>query len=123
MKSTAIVALLGCASAIQINSEFRPNPTQSPWAAKPAKPATWTNATAAFKPFDKFSAYYEREVPSIYSAEADDRLMNSLISTYSIEQKNPETGAPSGRFFLNKKGALQVAQEVAKTHFGFSGEK
>ena len=123
MKSTAIVALLGCASAISTNMEFRPNPTQSPWAAKAAKPAPWTNATGAFKPFDKMSAYYERTVPGIYSAEADDRLMNSLIGTYSIEQKNPATGEPTGRFFLNKKGALGVATEVAKTHFGFTGEK
>ena len=122
MKSTAIVALLGCASAISINSEYRPNPTQSPWSAKSAKPAPVTAVTGAFQYHDKFHTDYERTVPEKYTAEKDDRLMNSIIDVYSVEQKNG-AGEPTGNFFLNKKGALGVATEVAKTHFDFTGEK
>lgn len=114
MKSTAIAALLGCASAIQINSEFRPNPTQSPWAAKPTKPSKWTNITAGFQ---TWTPYYDRQVPAQWTAETDDRLMNSIVSKYAVEEKNPDTGAPAGRFFLSKKAAGKIADEVSGTYF------
>ena len=114
MKSTVIAALLGCASAIQINQEYRPNPAQSPWAAKKTDPPKWTNVTGGFM---AWSPYYDRTVPSQFTAETDDRLMNSLISKYAVEQKNKNTGNPDGRFFLAKKGAQKVADEVASTYF------
>jgi hypothetical protein len=122
MKSTAIACLLGCASAIQINSEYRPNVTQSPWAAKAEKPAAKTSISGAFQSHEKFTSDYERTVPAKYTQESDDRLMNSLIGEYALEQKDKD-GLPVGKFFLDKKGGKRVATEVARNNFGFSGEK
>ena len=47
--------------------------------------------------------------------------MNSLISKYALEGKS--NGQPNGVFFLDKKGAAGVANEVIDTHFGYKGEK
>jgi hypothetical protein len=120
MKQFAIAALLGVTSAVQLSSEYRPNPAQSPWAAT-TKPGTTNAITGAYQPKDKFVTLYERVMPSQFTEESDDRLMNSLIGTYSVEGKT--NGAPNGKFYLTKKGALQVAGEVCETHFGFKGEK
>ena len=100
MKSTAIAALIGCTSAIQIDSEYRPNPTQSPWAAKPAAPSKWNHITGGFMAWTPF---YDREVPAKYTAETDDRLMNSIVSKYAVEEKDKTSGLPAGKFFLSKK--------------------
>ena len=39
---------------------------------------------------------YERKVPERFSGEGDDRLMNSVISKYAIEMKDPVTRKPNG---------------------------
>ena len=120
MKQFVIAALLGFISqsdAVQMNSEYRPNPAQSPWAAK-SKPGAKNAITGGFV---TNAPYYDRVVPFNYTAESDDRLMNSLISAYSTEGNTG--GAPNGKFFLTKKNARAVASEVAGTHFGFKGEK
>lgn len=57
----------------------------------------------------------------MFSSEADDRLMNSLIGVYAIEGN--ENGVPDGRFFLTKKNARAVAGEVVESHFGFKGDE
>jgi hypothetical protein len=67
------------------------------------------------------NADYSRTVPATYSEEKDDRLMNSLIQNYATEGNT--AGAPNGKFYLTKKDALGVADEVAQTHLGLSGTK
>lgn len=47
--------------------------------------------------------------------------MRSLIKTYAIEQRD-SNGTPSGNFYLDKKGAQKVANEVVGTHFQFTGD-
>lgn len=103
MKQFAIAALLSFTSAVKVTEEYRPNPVQSPWAAKakPGPPAT--AITGAYNPKDKFASFYTRTVPERFTKESDDRLMNSLISNYAVEGKS--NGAPNGKFFLTKKGA------------------
>ena len=66
---------------------------------------------------------YKREVPDRFSSESDDRLMNSAISKYAIEMKDPVTKKPNGQFFLDRSGAEAIAREVIHTHLGFSGQK
>jgi hypothetical protein len=102
MKQFVIAALLGFTLAVQLSEEYRPNPLQSPWAAK-SKPGPTNAITGAYQPKDKFAAYYTRVVPERFTKESDDRLMNSLISNYAVEGKT--NGAPNGKFFLTKKGA------------------
>lgn len=46
---------------------------------------------------------YDRKVPSKYTTERDDRLMNSIISNYAREIK--VNGQLTGQFFLNKQDA------------------
>lgn len=60
-------------------------------------------------------------MPARFTEEKDDRLMNSIISKYALEGKSD--GVPNGKFFLDKKAAAAVADEVVDTHFGFKGEK
>jgi len=77
-----------------MSQDYRPNPAQSPWAAK-TKPGKTTPITDAFK---LGVAYYDRAVPDKYSEESDDRLMNSLIGSYAVEGNTD--GTPNGKFFL-----------------------
>ena len=100
---------------------FRPNAVQSPWAAKPEDAPPKTKITDAFAPGFSGSAYYEREVPDNFSGPADDRLMNSLISRYSLEGNT--NGEPNGHFYLTKEGTRAVSKEVINTHLGFEGAK
>lgn len=104
-------------------NEYRPpNAVVAPWSAKP-KPAAQTTLTGAYTPGLNYGAdwNYTRKVPEHFTAESDDRLMNSLISKYSLEGK--KNGAPTGKFYLDKKAMRAVSKEVVGTHFGFKGKK
>jgi hypothetical protein len=46
----------------------------------------------------------------MYTQEGDDRLMNSLISKYSIEEN--DEGVPTGNFYLDLPAAYAVSHEV-----------
>jgi len=72
-----------------------------------------------FRLEDHASVFYDRVVPEQFTQEKDDRLMNSLISKYSVEGN--DAGTPTGDFYLDRKGARAVASEVVGTHFGFTG--
>lgn len=114
----AVAVLLGFASVSQA-IKFRPDPTQSPWAAK-------TEEVKVNKITDGFSAHkdyegYERVVPAIYDTEADDRLMHSLIKNYATEGRGAD-GNGNGKFYLTKADALLVAGEIANTHLGLKGD-
>jgi hypothetical protein len=74
-----------------------------------------------FRLEDHASVFYNRVVPGQFTEEKDDRLMNSLISKYSIEGNDMDQ--PTGQFYLDKDGAKAVCQEVVQTHFGFHGAK
>ena len=118
MKYYTLIALLGLTNCIKldrhelvgVNNElnFRPNPVQSPWAAKPKDPDT-NDITGGYTAHDHGSAYYTREVPDRFSGEEDDRLMWSLISKYTIEGND---GGPNGKFWLTLKGAEAIGKEV-----------
>ena len=81
--------------------------------AKPTKPAGYEEIPA----FHADAAYgegYSRYVPVQYREMRDDRLMNSLISTYAREVKRD--GKLTGQLFLNHDDASAVAAEVTKSH-------
>ena len=61
-------------------------------------------------------------MPERFSEERDDRLMNSLIQNYAIEMKDKD-GNPTGHFFCDRDGALDVSKEVANTHFSKDAAK
>ena len=116
----ATAVLLGFVSQTEA-IKFRPNPVQSPWAATPA-PAAPTKIDGGFKSWMVgHKPDYERITPDVYGTEADDRLMNSLISKYATEGNT--AGAPNGKFYLERKDAMDVASEVAETHLGLKGDK
>ena len=98
---------------------MRPDPAQSPWAAKPATPPPATKITGGF-PADWESQHlnYEREVPDKYNA---DLFMKSLVATYAIEGKAAD-GSKNGHFFMTKGTTEAAAQEVVGTHLHLSGE-
>ena len=66
---------------------------------------------------------YKREVPERFSGAGDDRLMNSIISKYAIEMKDPVTKKPNGHFFLDRSGAEAIAREVIHVNMNLSGQK
>jgi len=65
---------------------------------------------------------YNRTIPYQFTEERDDRLMNSLIKSYALEQKD-DNGRPSGHMFLDKAGAMKASDEVVHTHFQYNDEQ
>ena len=64
---------------------------------------------------------YSRNVPEQFTAERDDRLMNSLIQNYAREIK--QDGKLTGAYFCNKDDAFAASTEVVSTHFKYTLEK
>lgn len=106
--------------AAQMTSEFRPNPAQAPWAAKP-NPAGKSAITGAYRVYDSGSDYYSRKTPEHFSAPSDDLLMRSLIQNYAVEGRG--ANGPTGKFYLDKNGAAAAAEEITRTHLGYKGQK
>jgi hypothetical protein len=113
----AVAVLLGFVSKTEA-IKFRPDPVQSPWAAK-SSPSPSTKISGGFGPHMAGNADYTRTVPALYQEEKDDRLMNSLIQNYATEGNT--AGQPNGKFYLTKADAINVADEVARTHLQLSG--
>jgi hypothetical protein len=61
-------------------------------------------------------------MPTRFTQESDDRLMNSLIGRYSLEFRKPD-GSGSHIFFLNEEGALAVATEAMSTAYHWDTKK
>lgn len=57
---------------------------------------------------------YSRNMPSRFSEERDDRLMNSMVGAYAREIFHD--GKPTGHLFLNKADARAAADEVIRDH-------
>lgn len=103
---------------IKSNLRFRPDPAQSPWAAKPA-PGDKNDITGGFTVADIGSDYYSRTVPALYgSTEKDDLLMRSAIENYAVEGKGDD-GAPNGKFFITRADMNGLADEVIMNNLGF----
>ena len=102
----ACIALIASVSAINTGRFMTEE-------ARPAKPAGYEEIPA----FHASAAYgdgYTRVVPVQYREMRDDRLMNSLISSYAREVKRD--GKLTGQMFLDKDDARSVAAEVEKDH-------
>ena len=59
---------------------------------------------------------YTRNMPSRFSEERDDRLMNSMVGAYAREVFNKD--GPTGHLFLSKADAKSAAAEVIANHPG-----
>lgn len=100
------------------SSTWRPDPTLSPFAAKPAPPGPANAITGGFAAdYNKEHLNYDREVPDKFQG---DLLMNSIVSKWAIEGKN-EDGSKNGKFFMTKDLTREVASEVVQTHMGMTG--
>ena len=53
-------------------------------------------------------------IPARFEGEGSDRLMNSIIGTYSNEKF--VNNKPTGEFFLDKHNFENISYEVVKTH-------
>ena len=99
-----------------LSSEFRPNPVQSPFAAKPAEAPKATPLNTGFKANHADNNLgYEREPPAHFSEPSDDLLMNSLIMKHAIEGKAAD-GSKNGKFYMDRYNTDLLAQEVVATH-------
>ena len=71
-----------------------------------------------------FAPRYERVMPTHFKDKhLDDMFMHSMIGTYAKEMRDPETGLPSGKFYLDKESGAKASAEVLNTHLHLSGEK
>lgn len=103
------------------NVAFRPDPSQSPWAAKPTE-ASKNDITGAFTIHDSGSDYYDRVLPTHFdSTDKDDLLMRSIISTYSVEGKGDD-GKPNGKFFITRSDMNGLVDEVLTNNMGFKDQ-
>ena len=136
MKYFAIAALVATTSAVKLQhpiefemaaieqgteNTYRPNPVQSPWAAKPEDAPAKTKITDAFTTFDHLSSFYERHVPDHWTGAGDDKLMESIISKYALEGNTD--GHPNGQFYVTRAGCEAIAKEVIGTHLALGAER
>ena len=98
----ALIAIIASVSAIN-TARFM---TEE---AGPTKAAGYEEIPA-FHADAAYGGDYSRVVPKQYTEMRDDRLMNSLISSYAREVKRD--GKLTGQMFLNKDDARSVAAEV-----------
>ena len=71
-----------------------------------------------------FAPQYDRVMPVQFKDKhLDDMFMHSMIKTYAKELRNPDTGEPTGKFYLDKTSGAQASQEILNTHLHLSGEK
>ena len=98
----AIIALIASVSAI--NTARFMTEEAGPTAAAGYEEIPAFHASAAY------GDGYSRVVPVQYREMRDDRLMNSLISSYAREVKRD--GKLTGQMFLNKEDAKSAAAEV-----------
>ena len=73
---------------------------------------------------DGFAPKYDRVMPKHFEDKhLDDMFMHSMIKTYAKELRNPETGEPTGKFYLDKDSGAKASEEVLHTHLKLEGEK
>ena len=66
---------------------------------------------------------YERKVPERFSdLNNDDRLMQSMIQNYAMEETD-DKGMPNGKFFLDQEQARRASEEVVSTHLNLFGQE
>mgnify|MGYP000111641486 CR=1 FL=1 len=66
---------------------------------------------------------YERKIPEHFTNKhLDDMFMNSMLTNYAKEGKNPD-GSPNGKFYLDREAGRRASEEVVATHLKLSGEK
>jgi hypothetical protein len=64
---------------------------------------------------------YERVWPANFQGGGDDLFMKSMYENYALEAADPDTGKPTGSFYMNEASTRAAAREVLGTHKGLSG--
>ena len=128
MRTIAILALLGLAAAEHINHRQRlailnnliQMDEQEDSDSEDSDDASFVQgydempAYLAGSPSYGFQDGYKRDMPSRFTLERDDRLMNSLIGKYAREVILD--GKKTGALFCNRDDAKSVLAEVVRTH-------
>ena len=116
MKLFAFFALT-FAAGVHLNSDPVPEHLLPPKKKTEAEPVITYNP---YKASDNGKGGYERVIPERFSTDADDTFMRSVITKYAVETRDKE-GKPTGKFYLDKAGAKELAAEVVKTFTGKKG--
>ena len=119
MKSIAILALIGAASAVQLKANYGGIATK--WdedRPHPGFPAGWDD----FSGTEHLGAY-SRELPAQFDVEGagGDQFMWSMLNNYAREKTTAE-GKKTGEFIFKPQDALAPAYEILKTHLGLEGK-
>ena len=122
MRTIAILALLGLATAEHINHKQRLAILNNLIQMNEDSDED-SDDNAFVQGYDEMPAYlngspagdgYTRDIPARFTLERDDRLMNSLIGNYAREVVID--GKKTGQMFCNLEDAKNVLSEVIKTH-------
>ena len=69
-----------------------------------------------------FAPEYKRDIPEQFTDEhLDDMFMNSMLSNYAKEGRNPD-GTKNGKFYLDRDSGRKASQEVVQTHLKLTGK-
>ena len=150
MRSLAILALLGLASAADVersqylsNRMYRANvalanDSSSDSSESESDEDVGVENQIMFRPSDEGKAYpgdvgrkgYTRgdRIPKRFSADDDDLFIRSMITKYAVEGETEEdkkagikAGDPTGVFTMDETAMKAAAYEVLNTHKGISG--
>lgn len=107
MKLYTTLALLGMISFEEVCAiQYRPDPIQSPWSVKVAKPKH-TKISDGYYPFEDEMTDYIRSKPKIFGGVHNtDLLLKSAIKKYAVEGKT--NGKPNGEFYITKSYAKDL---------------
>ena len=64
---------------------------------------------------------YVRAIPERFSGRDDDSLMRHILLRYALEKADPLTGKPTGRFYVDRAGAYELAMETIVTIMKMTG--
>ena len=66
---------------------------------------------------------YERVVPERFTGDTADTFTGHMIKDFATEGHDPDTGLPTGHFFLTKAKAKEATYEVLATHLNITDKK
>lgn len=119
MKSLSLLAIVGAASAVNLQSHYGGIATV--WDEDhphPGFPAGWDDFSGT-----EHLGSYSRELPAQFDVEGQggDQFMWSMLNNYARE-KTTQEGKKTGEFIFKPQDALPPSYEILKTHLGLTGK-
>ena len=119
MKTIAIAALLGAASAVTI----RQNKVEELMPDFHGYTADYSGFGGNNHNGGEWRYGYERQVPNNFQGDTADTFTGKMIKEFAVEGHDEDSGKPNGRFFVTKDKTKTASYEVLATHLGMKTKK